>query len=69
MRPTPPKKPLRLSLQRTQSLQTVETGLLELEKKKTLKRTYKGDKMKEALQFIENGLTHHTLSSGRGKNV
>lgn len=47
-RPTPPKKPLRLSLQRTQSLQTIEANaaatIIDLERKRALKRTHRGNK-------------------------
>lgn len=47
-RPTPPKKPLRLSLQRSSSLQTIEVNAAmissDLEKKRALKRTYRGNK-------------------------
>lgn len=43
-RPTPPKKPLRLSLQRTQSLQTIEANaaatIVDLERKRAVKRTH-----------------------------
>ncbi|KAJ8985997.1 hypothetical protein NQ317_013881 [Molorchus minor] len=43
-RPTPPKKPLRLSLHKTHSLQSVDTNSDSLCKgeRKSLKRTYKG---------------------------
>lgn len=44
-RPTPPKKPLRLSLQRTQSLQTIEINAQsDVEKKRAIKRTHRGNK-------------------------
>lgn len=44
-RPTPPKKPLRLSLQRTQSLQTIEISTAsDVEKKRAIKRTHRGNK-------------------------
>lgn len=47
-RPVPPKKPLRLSLQRTQSLQTIEANaaatIVDLEKKRAVKRAYRGNK-------------------------
>lgn len=40
--PMPPKKPLRLSLQRAQSLQTVDGNVTDIEtKKKGTKRTYR----------------------------
>lgn len=44
-RPMPPKKPLRLSLQRTQSLQTIEANaaatIIDLERKRALKRSHR----------------------------
>lgn len=41
LRPTPPKKPLRLSLQRAQSLQTVELNAIsENERKRATKRAH-----------------------------
>lgn len=49
MRPTPPKKPLRLSLHRAQSLQAVmdASGLLDsmnmLERKRAIKRIHKNE--------------------------
>ncbi|XP_044755348.1 uncharacterized protein LOC123314253 isoform X2 [Coccinella septempunctata] len=45
-RPMPPKKPLRLSLHKAQSLQSVDTGPNDSssrESRKSVKRTYKGD--------------------------
>lgn len=51
IRPTPPKKPLRLSLQRTQSLQTIESNaaatIIDLERKRAVKRTHRGNKTPE----------------------
>lgn len=79
MRPTPPKKPLRLSLQRAQSLQTIEASataaILDLEKKRAIKRTHRGNKTPDLQQYIENNSysgSHphlHTSSLGRNKNV
>lgn len=47
-RPTPPKKPLRLSLQRTQSLQVIEAHaaatITELDRKRATKRTHRGNR-------------------------
>lgn len=68
VRPTPPKKPLRLSLQRAQSLQTVEANLAELDRKRAMKRTHKGTSS-EMLQFIENNVPFHTASLGRNNYV
>lgn len=47
-RPTPPKKPIRLSLHRAQSVQSVESssmvnGISEKDSRKPLKRNYKGE--------------------------
>lgn len=81
-RPTPPKKPLRLSLQRTQSLQTIEANatatIIDLEKKRAIKRTHRGNKTPDLPQFIENGsniyhsASHnqlHTSSLGRNRHI
>lgn len=75
-RPTPPKKPLRLSLQRTQSLQTIEANLIsDLEKKRAIKRTHRGNKTPDLPHFIENGSlsnshSHlHTSSLGRNRPI
>lgn len=67
MRPTPPKKPLRLSLQRAQSLQTIEASataaILDLERKRAIKRTHRGNKTPDLPLFMEN-----TMSNGGGSN-
>lgn len=81
-RPTPPKKPLRLSLQRTQSLQTIEANatatIIDLEKKRAIKRTHRGNKTPDLPQFLENGTnmyhaaSHnqlHTSSLGRNRHI
>lgn len=81
-RPTPPKKPLRLSLQRTQSLQTIEANanatIIDLEKKRAIKRTHRGNKTPDLPQFLENGsniyhsASHnqlHTSSLGRNRHI
>lgn len=80
MRPTPPKKPLRLSLQRAQSLQTIEASaaaaILDLDKKRAIKRTYRGgNKTPDLQQYIESnyngGSQPHlqTASLGRHKHI
>lgn len=84
MRPTPPKKPLRLSLQRAQSLQTIEASataaILDLEKKRAIKRTHRGNKTPDLPHFIENTISSNaayssqphlqqTSSMGRSKHV
>lgn len=80
IRPTPPKKPLRLSLQRAQSLQTIEAtanaAILDLDKKRAIKRTHRGgNKTPDLQQFLEtnfcSGSQPHlqTASLGRHKHV
>lgn len=69
VRPTPPKKPLRLSLQRAQSLQTVDANISENERKRILKRTHKGKNPGELLQYIENNLPLQTASLGRNNHI
>ena len=81
MRPTPPKKPLRLSLQRAQSLQTIEANataaILELDKKRAIKRTHRGgNKTPDLQQYIENSFNGggsqpqlQTASLGRNKHL
>ena len=61
MRPTPPKKPLRLSLHRAQSLQAVmdASGLLDsmnmLERKRAIKRIHKSENETEITsKYIEH---------------
>jgi sulfur dioxygenase len=70
-RPTPPKKPIRLSLHRAQSLQTVDgSAMSDYEKKRTLKRAHKTDKANLAMKYIENSLIPgHTASLGRQKFI
>lgn len=55
-RPMPPKKPLRLSLQRAQSLQAIEANatatIVDLERKKAIKRTHRGNET-DSSQFID----------------
>uniref|UniRef100_A0A1A9WP43 Persulfide dioxygenase ETHE1, mitochondrial n=1 Tax=Glossina brevipalpis TaxID=37001 RepID=A0A1A9WP43_9MUSC len=76
-RPTPPKKPLRLSLQRAQSLQTVElTANSDNERKRTaMKRTHINDKTTTNLNKAESLLIEnckpvalHTASLGRQRH-
>lgn len=70
-RPTPPKKPLRLSLQRTQSLQTIEANaaatIIDLERKRALKRTHRGNKTPDVNQYEGDSSIMHTTSLGRSK--
>ncbi|XP_055917174.1 uncharacterized protein LOC129949627 [Eupeodes corollae] len=67
-RPTPPKKPLRLSLQRAQSLQTVELHPnSDADRKRSLKRAHFTEKSQEAI-LIENCSPLHTSSLGRQKH-
>lgn len=62
-RPTPPKKPLRLSLQRAQSLQTVELNPNhEVERKRPTKRTHiHNNNNNKLLNGDNNG---HTVNGG-----
>lgn len=79
IRPTPPKKPLRLSLQRAQSLQTIEANaaatIMELDKKRAFKRSYRsGNKTPEMQHYIENSFNGsqpqlQTASLGRQKHL
>ncbi|XP_039957772.1 uncharacterized protein LOC120772934 isoform X4 [Bactrocera tryoni] len=69
VRPTPPKKPLRLSLQRAQSLQTVElTPNCDAERKRPMKRAHINDKSpadRETAMLFENCNPLQTASLGR----
>ncbi|XP_050324782.1 uncharacterized protein LOC126756029 isoform X3 [Bactrocera neohumeralis] len=69
VRPTPPKKPLRLSLQRAQSLQTVElTPNCDAERKRPMKRAHINDKSpadRETVMLFENCNPLQTASLGR----
>ncbi|KAH8280290.1 hypothetical protein KR018_001591 [Drosophila ironensis] len=77
-RPTPPKKPLRLSLQRAQSLQTVELHPnIDLERKRPMKRVHHNNNIKSGgsptdegqTLLIENCSPMHTASLGRHKLI
>ncbi|KFB52973.1 AGAP005235-PA-like protein [Anopheles sinensis] len=81
-RPAPPKKPLRLSLQRAQSLQTVDGIVLEAmgtsnghDRKRAMKRSHKsGTKVGDpgapgSAQYIENSAPMQTASLGRHKYI
>ncbi|KAH8372900.1 hypothetical protein KR009_007464 [Drosophila setifemur] len=76
-RPTPPKKPLRLSLQRAQSLQTVELHpSADLERKRPMKRVHHNSNKGGAsptdegqTMLIENCNPMHTASLGRHKLI
>uniref|UniRef100_A0AAG5D4R9 PDZ domain-containing protein n=1 Tax=Anopheles atroparvus TaxID=41427 RepID=A0AAG5D4R9_ANOAO len=81
-RPAPPKKPLRLSLQRAQSLQTVDGFVLEAmatsnghDRKRAMKRSHKsGTKAVDpgapaSAQYIENSAPMQTASLGRHKYI
>lgn len=64
-RPAPPKKPLRLSLQRTQSLQTIEMNASDLERKRAIKRTHRGNKTPDLPHMLENkNHLHQSMSNG-----
>lgn len=67
-RPMPPKKPLRLSLQRAQSLQTVEFNPnSDSDRKRPLKRTHYAGKTNDGV-LIENCSPNQTSSLGRQKH-
>ncbi|KMY92998.1 uncharacterized protein LOC6733998 [Drosophila simulans] len=77
-RPTPPKKPLRLSLQRAQSLQTVELHpCADIERKRPMKRVHHNNNNKGGgsptgegqTMLIENCSPMHTASLGRHKLI
>ncbi|KAH8291505.1 hypothetical protein KR054_012252 [Drosophila jambulina] len=81
-RPTPPKKPLRLSLQRAQSLQTVELHpCTDLERKRPMKRVHHNNNNNNNVKsgvsptdegqtmLIENCSPMHTASLGRHKLI
>ncbi|XP_064543107.1 uncharacterized protein sprt [Drosophila montana] len=85
VRPTPPKKPLRLSLQRAQSLQTVELNpCSEHDRKRPMKRVHhnssasggsspsdegQGQGSAPGAELIENCSPMHTASLGRHKLI
>lgn len=85
VRPTPPKKPLRLSLQRAQSLQTVELNpCSEHDRKRPMKRVHhnssasggsspsdegQGHGSAPGAELIENCSPMHTASLGRHKLI
>lgn len=57
LRPTPPKKPLRLSLQRAQSLQTVELNAIsESDRKRAIKRAHITEKRLNGAREDANGI-------------
>lgn len=73
-RPMPPKKPLRLSLQRAQSLQTVDGSLTDIDsRKKCMKRSYRGVRPPpDVVQFADAGsreILNGSTSLGRMKYV
>ncbi|KAH8233519.1 hypothetical protein KR026_009274 [Drosophila bipectinata] len=78
-RPTPPKKPLRLSLQRAQSLQTVELHPnADLDRKRPMKRVHHNNNNSKGgvsptdegqTMLIENCSPMHTASLGRHKLI
>lgn len=74
-RPMPPKKPLRLSLQRAQSLQTVDGSLTDIDtRKKCMKRSYRGVRPPpDVVQFVDTAgareIMNGSASLGRMKYV
>ncbi|XP_058461237.1 uncharacterized protein LOC131436512 [Malaya genurostris] len=72
LRPAPPKKPLRLSLQRAQSLQTVDGILIDTtsDKKRGMKRSHRSGKASDmSSHYIENSVPLQTASLGRQKYI
>ncbi|KAI4460518.1 hypothetical protein MML48_5g00014585 [Holotrichia oblita] len=64
-RPTPPKKPIRLSLHRAQSVQPLENGPGDKDNRKPLKRNYKGE-IPPSMTFVSlNGEKTCELMNGK----
>ncbi|KAI4460522.1 hypothetical protein MML48_5g00004074 [Holotrichia oblita] len=64
-RPTPPKKPIRLSLHRAQSVQPLENGPGDKDNRKPLKRNYKGE-IPPSMTFVSlNGEKSCELMNGK----
>lgn len=73
-RPLPPQKPVRLSLHRAQSLQTVDGSLTDIDsRKKCMKRSHRGIRPPpDVVQFTEQGsreILNGSASLGRMKYV
>lgn len=71
IRPTPPKKPLRLSLQRAQSLQAVSDNIMtmpidNIDKKRAIKRIHKGDQQTPSISSSTSG---RKLNNGYSKSI
>ncbi|KAH8299553.1 hypothetical protein KR044_002757 [Drosophila immigrans] len=67
VRPTPPKKPLRLSLQRAQSLQTVELHpCSDLDRKRPMKRVHHNSSTSGGSSPSDEGQNHATAAGGVG---
>lgn len=71
IRPTPPKKPLRLSLQRAQSLQAVSDNLVmtpidNYDKKRAIKRIHKGEHQTPSISSSTSG---RKLSNGYSRSI
>lgn len=72
IRPTPPKKPLRLSLQRAQSLQAVSDNLVmtpidNYDKKRAIKRIHKGEH--HQTPSISSSTSGRKLSNGYSRSI
>ncbi|XP_060652628.1 uncharacterized protein LOC132788950 [Drosophila nasuta] len=67
VRPTPPKKPLRLSLQRAQSLQTVELHpCSDLDRKRPMKRVHNNSSNSGGSSPSDEGQSHGSGAAGAG---
>jgi hypothetical protein len=71
IRPTPPKKPLRLSLQRAQSLQAVSDNMVipmdNNDKKRAIKRIHKGEQ--QQTPSISSSTSGRKLSNGYSRSI
>lgn len=73
IRPTPPKKPLRLSLQRAQSLQAVSDNLVmtpidNIDKKRAIKRIHKGENQQQT-PSISSSTSGRKLNNGYSRSI
>lgn len=70
IRPTPPKKPLRLSLQRAQSLQTVSDNIMampmeHIDKKRAIKRIHR----EQQTPSISSSTSGRKLNNGYSRSI
>lgn len=72
IRPTPPKKPLRLSLQRAQSLQAVSDNIMSMpieniDKKRAIKRIHKGEQQTPSIS--SSTTSGRKLNNGYSRSI